>query len=393
MSVRDRLNLYKKGAIPPPAQERGSIPGGMEIAPGVLKFTVLTPLQDIERAAGSEADYDFAPISRHHRFSAGLEADKLLFVDLETTSLSTGAGNYPFLAGLAFIRDGVFTTEQYFMLDYSAEPAMLETILPRFAGATLVTFNGRTFDIPLLKSRYRINRVPGFPVDAPHFDLLQPARRVFKRVIESCALKNIEERVLGIYREDDIPGWLIPEVYFSYQKHGETERLPLVIRHNRDDVQSMLALLLVLNRVYSHVENRRYDMVHRSSIAPIASALYRRDPEAFIDMVRYIGGDIFSDRALFKKYSSALKRAGRLDEAIEFWRKDGSVFSLEELAKHAEHRERDHGAALTLCASAMEMLNRGIFSGRGERLGKEHCEFLRERMRHRIARLRRKSGQ
>ena len=75
------------------------------------------------------------------------------------------------------------------------------------------------------------------------------------------------------------------------------------------------AMLLVLNRVYSHVENRRYDMVHRSSIAPIASALYRRDPEAFIDMVRYIGGDIFSDRALFKKYSSALKRAGRLDEA------------------------------------------------------------------------------
>jgi len=393
MSVRDRLNLYKKGALSPPAQERGSIPGGEEIAPGVLKFLTEAPLSNIEKAAGSEADCDFAPIARHHRFSAGLEPEKLLFVDLETTSLSTGAGNYPFLVGLAFIRNGLFTTEQYFMRDYAAEPAMLETILPRFAGATLVTFNGRTFDIPLLKSRYRINRVPGFPVDAPHFDLLQPARRVFKRVIESCALKNIEERILGMYREDDIPGWLIPEVYFSYQKHGETERLPLVIRHNRDDVQSMLSLLLVLNRVYFHVEKRRYDMVHRSSIAPIASALYRRDPEAFIDMVRYIGGDIFSDRALFKKYSSALKRAGRLDEAIEFWHQDGSVFSLEELAKHAEHRERDPGAALTLCASAMELLDRGILSGRGERPSKEHREFLRERMLYRMGRLKRKSGQ
>ncbi len=397
MTVRDRLSLYKQKA-PEKAKESAhpAIPGGTRVGGdgGLWKFSNSTPLAEIAPLCGLDADapWDLSPFLRHHRLPPELGLEDLLFVDLETTGLSMGTGTYAFLVGLAFVRGGVFTVEQYFMGDFADEPAMLEAILPRFAGATLVTFNGRAFDIPLIKSRYRMNRVPGYPVDAPHIDLLQPSRKIFRRVFESCALKNLEERLLGIYREDDIPGWMVPDVYFSYQREGEIARVPAVIEHNRQDIASMLVLLMVITAIYRELDAKRYDGMHRQSLANIAHHLYRRDLEAFIDVARFLGEEVRTDRALFKKFSAALKRTGRLGEALEFWAHDGSVFSLEELARHAEHRERDYATALRRCEEAMALLARGVFSEGGEPIDTAYCDFLRERLTHRIERIRRKSS-
>ncbi|HQO03126.1 MAG TPA: ribonuclease H-like domain-containing protein [Spirochaetota bacterium] len=395
MSIRDKLKIYDSGSGDSKKPGPGDLPGGEKIlTPGgaVWKFTSTTPLRDLLRDIDSEPPENFSALARHHRVSIETPPESLAFIDLETTSLSTGTGNYPFLTGVGYVSGESFIVEQFFMGEYAAEGPMLEMVLPLIQDRTLVTFNGKSFDIPLLKNRFRMNRVPGFPLDSPHLDLIHPGRRIFRRVFESCSLKSFEERLMGIVREGDIPGWLIPEVYFSYQHHGETERIPSVIAHNLQDIRSMYTLLVIFNGIYREVDTGRYENLAPASLKNIARYLYRHDLESFIDVIRFIGGDILTDRSLFKKFSTALKRTGRLDEAIAFWEKDRSLFSLEELAKHAEHREKNFTKALDLCDEAMDILDRKNIMDLHHSSGKELSDLHRERFAKRIDRLRRKAG-
>jgi uncharacterized protein YprB with RNaseH-like and TPR domain len=394
MSLRDKLKIYgsETGGSNKPVTP--DIPGGKKIiTPGgpVWKFTSEIPLRELLRDIEGEPPGNFSAIARHHRVFAETPPESLAFIDLETTSLTTGTGNYPFLTGVGYVRGGSFIVEQFFMGEYAAEGPMLEMVLPLIQDRTFVTFNGKSFDMPLLKNRFRLNRVPGFPLDSPHLDLIHPGRRIFRRVFESCSLKSFEERLMGIVRRGDIPGWLIPEVYFSYQHHGETERIPSVIGHNLQDIRSMYTLLVIFNGIYREVDTGRYENLDPASLKNIARYLYRHDPESFIDVIRFIGGDILTDRSLFKKFSTALKRTGRLDEAISFWEKDRSLFSLEELAKHAEHREKDFTGALDLCDEAMDILGRDNIPDLYHLSGKESSDLHRERFVKRIERLRRKA--
>lgn len=395
MSIRDKLKLYEKGPGDKREPEKGDIPGGEKIqTPGgaVWKFTSSAPLRELLRDIEGEPPDDISAIAGHHKISTGTPPESLAFIDLETTSLTTGTGNYPFLTGIGYIEGESFIVDQFFMGEYGAESAMLELLLPLILERTFVTFNGKSFDIPLLKSRYRMNRVPGFPLNAEHLDLIHPGRRIFKHVFESCSLKSFEERLMGIVRVDDIPGWLIPDVYFSYQHHGETERIPSVIGHNLQDIRSMYTLLVIFNRIYGEVDKGRYENIVPGSLKNIARYLYRHDLEGFIDVIRFIGVDILSDRSLFKKFSTALKRTGRTDEAIAFWEKDRSLFSLEELAKHAEHREKNFTKALEVCEEAMKLPGRKDAMNLHHFSGKEFSDFHRERLVKRIERLRRKAG-
>ena len=152
----------------------------------------------------------------------GIAAEKLLFLDTETTGLSGGAGTVAFLVGTGFFTDGVFVIRRYFMRDYDEEPAMLDgfnAFLTGFEG--LVTFNGKSFDWNLLQSRFISNRIKCFLKSPGHIDLLYPARRIWGLKLESCRLSSLEENVLGERRSGDIPGELIPSVYFRYLENGD----------------------------------------------------------------------------------------------------------------------------------------------------------------------------
>ena len=187
---------------------------------------------------------------------------KCLFLDTETTGLSGGAGTVAFLVGAAWVEDEELVTEQYILGDHSDEPEMLlrlGELLKRFD--TAVTFNGKTFDMPLLESRYTLCRLRDHWRELDQLDLLHPARRVWKLRLQSCRLAHLEERVLGVRRENDLPGSEAPERFFRYLQTGDFSLLEEVIAHNLQDVITLAVLLVKLAQLFDERFDERVGRV------------------------------------------------------------------------------------------------------------------------------------
>ena len=202
-----------------------------------------------------------------------LPLDSLLFLDTETTGLSGGAGTIAFLTGLGWFEGDEFVVEQDLMRDYPEEGAMLARVLELAEKAKLlVTFNGRTFDLPLLESRFTMNgqRVP--LTRKEHLDLLHPARAVFKLRLKRCRLSNLEEAVLGIVREDDLPGSEVPKTWFDYLKTGNFNLIDMILEHNVQDIRSMPLILARLMEMYEAPLREP----HQEDIYSIGRTLERR---------------------------------------------------------------------------------------------------------------------
>ncbi len=171
------------------------------------------------------------------------DLSRAVFLDTETTGLAGGTGTAAFLVGIGFVEGDRFRVRQYFMRDYHEEAALLAGLaeeLRRFS--FLVTFNGKMFDVPLLETRFRLDRAR-FPLsDAPHLDLLHPARRLWKARLESCRLQVLESEILGVRRRGDIPGEAIPGIYFDYVRRRDAQAMARVFEHNRLDIVSLAAL-------------------------------------------------------------------------------------------------------------------------------------------------------
>src|SRR2546426_421355 len=152
----------------------------------------------------------------------------LLFLDTEATGLAGGTGTYTFLVGVGRLDGDRFIVEQYFMRDFDEEPALLAALVPLLEQAAgVVTFNGSAFDLPLIETRFVLAR-RRWPPRLPHLDLLRPARRVFAPRCADCRLTTLEREVLGLEREDDVPGALIPTLYFDFlrSRPAATSRAP-----------------------------------------------------------------------------------------------------------------------------------------------------------------------
>ncbi|HOS38956.1 MAG TPA: ribonuclease H-like domain-containing protein [Spirochaetota bacterium] len=403
MNIRDKLKLYETTASAQSTPQPATMPESLARAGGEVvtangetlwRFTERVPLDAIVPASADDGTVcPLRPYLRYNRHPDDLSLDTLVFLDLETTSLSIGTGNYPFVIGLGFVDGGSFVVEQYLLHDYRAESFILAHIVPRLRSArALVTFNGKSFDVPLLKNRYRLTRVPGYPVDTPVIDLLFPCRRIFKSIYASCSLKSMEEKFLGIVRNDDIPGWMIPDVFFEFQRTGAIDCIPAVLLHNAIDVRSMASLLFALNDIYRGVADKNFTALETRALMNIAHGLYRVDRALFIDLVEFIGREVFGDRRLFKKYGAALKRTGQHDRAIELWREERSLYSLEELAKHFEHRARDYGHALAQCREAAVLIDAGVLRVGGDPAPAGIITWYAERFAKREKRLHRKAG-
>ncbi len=292
------------------------------------------------------------------------------FLDTETTGLAGGTGTCAFLVGVGRItRDG-FRVRQFFMRDYGEEASLLDALSRHLqAFRVMITYNGRSFDQPLLETRYRMNRARPPFASMEHLDLLHGARRLWKLRFESCRLVDLESQVLGVERDGDIPGALIPYVYFEYLRTRQLTRLLPVYEHNAIDILTLACLTGIVPHAFKDPAN--VPLRHASEMAGLARwleaagdlagarTLLRRAIDARPPHTSL--GDELLFRAMWDL--AQLERKLEADEtAIALWedlasgRNPFRVRAMEELAKYHEHRAKDRAKALewTRAARAIE---------------------------------------
>jgi uncharacterized protein YprB with RNaseH-like and TPR domain len=297
---------------------------------------------------------------------AGFDLHRAVFLDTETTGLNGGAGTAAFLVGVGFVRDDRFVVRQYVMRDYEEEAALLGALAEDLRGFRhLVTYNGRTFDLPLLETRYRLCRTR-FPLArASHLDLLAPARRLWKERLVSCRLQSLERSLLSLERHEDVPGEEIPRIYFDYVRRRDGRALARVLEHNRLDVVS-LAAVAVLASEWVH-EDRAEDPRDVFSLGRVyeGALLYERSEALYQRVIDQETGPL-RVRSLVRLATRA-KRRGDHPRAVRLWTEAaaaGSGRAFRELAVHHEHRSRDLRAALEASACGL----RASLSPEGPRL-------------------------
>lgn len=206
---------------------------GAEIAPG---------LRLVERAFAADGVPDTLAGGFDRR--ADFDPRRVLFFDTETTGLAGGTGTRAFMIGAAQWRGGELCVRQLFITSLAAEPAMLTAFADWIEpDALLVSYNGKSYDAPLLRTRYRLARMRDPLAQRDHIDLLYPARRRYRGRFENCRLATIERRVLDIVREDDLPGSAAPAAWLTYLRSGPARDLARVAAHNQQDVASLARLL------------------------------------------------------------------------------------------------------------------------------------------------------
>lgn len=260
-SLKDKL----RSAMPQPSKKASSPPPPTDcyVAEKVLPRH-LFPLPDI-----IDTDTLYLLTGEMHD---DLPLHDILFLDTETTGLSGGAGTVAFEIGVGFFDGQGLHIRQYVMRDYDEEALMLAHILDLTQGKqALCTFNGKTFDIPLLQSRMIMQRMR-LPAFAVHLDLLHISRRVFRLRLGHCNLSALEEALLCRRREDDLPGSEVPERYFSYLKTGNFSLLDDVLRHNFQDVASLADILYCLTCAHIHPEH----LTHEQDIYSVGRVMLKR---------------------------------------------------------------------------------------------------------------------
>lgn len=293
-----------------------------------------------------------------------LDPSQIVYLDTETTGLSGGSGTYVFLVGLGRFENGRFAVEQFFMEDYADEPAMLSALEYALKPARgLVTYNGLGFDAPLLTTRWLMNRRrPCLP--ELHLDLLRPARRLWRGRLPDCSLGTVEREILGIRRLSDVPGMLIPRIYFDFSNGVRPERMVPVVDHHVQDIVSLGALASLMAFALNHPEHPRFD--HASDQWGLWRMLWacgRKDEAiARLEAAALAARDEDLTHRLSMRLARVYKKSGRIDEALAIWQaraaraRAGRLDALVELAKHSEHCLKDYAAALGFTTRAMELL-------------------------------------
>lgn len=384
MNRFDRLFEHDKNRAPERASAASrtpvsGLPEGGWIDDGVYR---IDSLYEIGSPHGDKTlDLPESAQAMRHFGAAG----QIIFLDLETTGLSGGTGTYAFLCGLGFSEGDRFNVVQLFLEGPARERAWLAAIdglIP--TDATLVTYNGKTFDIPLLSTRQIMARREPHWRGLPHIDLLHFSRRLYRGYLQSCSLGSIEKNVLGLRRSGvDIPGALIPGMYLQYLRSKDASPLEGVFYHNRLDIVSLSAL-------YSHIDNvlegdsrdgreilRAGDIWYSQGLHDRAREFWDAACEKELSMM-----DARLRRAYHAKRSSDYSGA-REDFLFVMRTLEGggrcgyesvSYFSVcEELAKLEEHRFKSPDRAIYFAEKALAWLkkNRYLFGGAYGKMLKE----------------------
>lgn len=319
-------------------------------------------------------------------------APPIVCLDTETTGLGTAAGTVPFLVGVGAWDGDRFRVRQLLMPDHPSERALLgvlRELLPD--GATLVTYNGRTFDWPLIVARYRMH-AQAAPRYGQHLDLLTVARQVWKHRLPDARLSSVEEAIAGVTRSDDLPGAAIPDRYFSWLRSGRPDLLVDVVRHNRQDIVSLALLLRVLTDELLPARRRwgagrgpgpsgADEVVQPGDIAGLgrAYARHKRHEEALdcyeaaLERLAPWHGRELQDRVAADR-ARVLARMGRKAEAAGAWEAvaldAGPLAALAwiQVAKAREHLDRDLRRALDAAQRAEALAARARLFGMPDRI-------------------------
>lgn len=287
-----------------------------------------------------------------------------IFVDTETSGLAGGGGTIPFLIGIGYLYRNQFCVEQFFADSHAVEEGMLDMVTEFIRPFdTVVTFNGKTFDMPLLETRYILKRKQSPFVLLNHLDLLYPSRQLWGLTLEDCKLRTLERRVLGFHRYDDLPGEDVPYAYFNYLRRGNPDPLYRVFQHNADDIASLAAILFRLWQAIKASEGEQTPQIHFSR----GMILHRlgEKAKAVQSFERAREGEISSGRKLQVLLHLAMlhKSEGRWREAEALWLEmtgEPGPFHLlpyVELAKYYEHRTKDLHRARKIIESCLNRIS------------------------------------
>ena len=323
------------------------------------------------------------------------DPERWLFLDTETTGLAGGSGTYAFLVGVAWWEGGGLEIEQFFLREYSEERSLLFALQERIAEhPVLVTFNGKSFDWPLLETRYRMSRKISAPTLRAHLDFLHAARNLWRLRLGSVRLSGLERHVLGWERGVDVLSGLIPQIYFDYLRGGPPERLVPVLNHNQMDLRGLAALSSRILSLLSDAENLGQDGLELFGVSRIcekrgedtrARNLYEKSIASLLPAE--------TDRVARRSLARLAKRQGDFELACELW-KDAignsrhGYEAYEQLAIYYEHKARDLERALQIVRRALDELRRA--NQVGDTTPGAYCE-LKAGFDRRLERLERKT--
>jgi uncharacterized protein YprB with RNaseH-like and TPR domain len=371
-----------------PGRDRGisGLPAGTWISGGVYRVETLHEIGGAPENGGMENPEEDDTL---REMGAG---ERLSFLDLETTGLSGGTGTYAFLCGLGAVCGKYFRVVQFFLKNPAHETEWLRAVdacVPE--NATLVTYNGKTFDIPMLATRHILSRMRPHWESSPHIDLLHFSRRFYRGYLESCSLGSVEARVLGIRRENqDVPGSLIPEIYARYLRTGDAAPLRGVFYHNELDIASLASLYRRVSNALAGRAGRGREFLRAGDIwndrgkTEAASRLWEmalNEPESRAEASLLMAYS--AKRGMEHENARAgFTEAIREESARGASRHAGELFVvLEELAKLEEHRFTCPERALAHVTAALDAMKRARgFGAVPNRARAKAMEHRRERL-------------
>lgn len=287
-----------------------------------------------------------------------------IFLDTETTGLAGGTGTFAFMVGVGRFTENGFLTTQLFMRDPGDEKAMLaylEMLLAKHP--LLISFNGKSFDVPILKTRFELNLFPSPFGTQLHVDVLHLARRIWKLRLENRSLKDLENKILEFNRaEEEIPGWLVPQMYVDYLRSGDATPLKGVFYHNEMDIVSLAALYKHLSQfMIDPLSLQKTEGLDIVSLAKVfedlnhfeeALELYRSGIDAGLPEQFYA--------STFSRYGHIFRQHQNWLKAVEAWGQaaaHGHIESAIDMAKTFEHRIKDLQSAKDWSLKAMAMVD------------------------------------
>jgi uncharacterized protein len=301
------------------------------------------------------------------------------FLDTETTGLAGGTGTCAFLIGIGRITPEGFRVRQFFMRDYGEEASALDAVARHLAPfKVMITYNGRSYDQPLLETRYRLNRARPPFTTLDHLDLLHGARRLWKLRFDSCRLVDLENQVLGVERIGDMAGALIPYVYFEYLRTQEAARMFPIFHHNALDILTLACLTGIVP--YAFRDPDAGPLRNGAEMAGIARWLRAAgELEQSRKLFRRAIDAGLKDELMFQTLwdvAAVERKLGDTAAAVAVWtdlvecRNKFRVQAMEELAKHYEHRDKDCAKALEMTRAALALEETTSLQKREERLQK-----------------------
>jgi len=319
-----------------------------------------------------------------------LDLSTALFIDLETTGLSGGTGVLPFLVGLGYYRDDRFYVAQFFLGEPAEEERMIHELGQFFSQInfqSVVSFNGKGFDLPLLETRFILHREPLLLSELPHLDFLFSARSLWKHKHESCRLYNLAREVVEADRSEDIPSAEIPWRYFQYLQTGNFDLIEPILYHNQEDILSLLGVVVVGALIFS--EGKEKELADAMDLFGAGKVMEKvGEVERSIHFFkRALDGELSEEVSLLtkKKLSYFFKRSQEWENAIVLWKDIASsdvetmsqLFSFRELAMYLEHKEKKF-------EEARQVTEEGLASSIGV------SSYYEEDFKYRLERLKRK---